>query len=267
MRPEEMYEFKEGELPLERAVRDGGFCGIFRRIGCIGDSLSAGEFESKRADGTTGFHDMYEYSWGSYIGRDVGCEIVNMGRDLMTAEEFVTSYADSKRFFAPENACQAYIIALGLNDLFTKSGPLGAIADVHPDSPEKNAPTFAGYLGRILSRFKKISPRCRFFLVSMPHQECDGCWNPTVEAHRDLLFEMAELYSHTYVLDLCEYFPRQNDEIRSLIYMGGHFNPMGYMYIARCFESYIDWYIRRDPRAFAEVPFIGTDLSYDEVLK
>ena len=267
MRPEEMYRFDPDEKPLDRTVADGGLCGIFRRIGCIGDSLSAGEFESKRADGTTGFHDMYEYSWGSYIGRDVGCEIVNMGRDLMTAEEFVTSYADSKRFFAPENACQAYIIALGVNDLFTKSGPLGSIANVHPDSPEKNAPTFAGYLGRILSRFKKISPRCRFFLVSMPHQECDGCWNPTVEAHRDLLVELTKLFSHSYVIDLCEYFPRQNEEIRSLIYMGGHFNPMGYMYIARCFESYIDWYIRRSPRDFAEVPFIGTDKRFHEVIK
>ncbi|MBR7032409.1 MAG: SGNH/GDSL hydrolase family protein [Clostridia bacterium] len=267
MRPEEMYGFRKGELPLERTVQDGGFCGIFRRIGCIGDSLSAGEFESRRADGTTGFHDMYEYSWGSYIGRDTGADIVNMGRDLMTAEEFVTSYADLMHFFDPALACQAYIIALGVNDLFTKNGPLGTIADVHPDAPEKNAPTFAGYLGRILSRFKKISPRCRFFLVSMPHQECEGRWNPTVEAHRDLLFEMAELYSHTYVLDLCEYFPRQNDEIRSLIYMGGHFNPMGYLYIARCFESYIDWYIRRSPRDFAEVPFIGTDKRFYEVIK
>ena len=267
MRPEEFYRFDPDEKPLDRTVTDGGLCGIFRRIGCIGDSLSAGEFESKRADGTTGFHDMYDYSWGSFIGRDVGCEIINMGRDLMTAEEFVNSYADSKRFFAPENACQAYIIALGVNDLFTKGGELGSIADVHPDEPEKNAENFAGYMGKLLSRLKKISPRCRLVLVSMPHQECEGCWNPTVEAHRDLLVEMTKIYSHAYVIDLCEYFPRQNDAIRELIYTGSHFNPMGYAYVARCFESYIDWYIRRDPRAFAEVPFIGTNLSYDEVIK
>ncbi|MBQ6261978.1 MAG: SGNH/GDSL hydrolase family protein [Clostridia bacterium] len=267
MRPEELYKFDPGEKPLERLAPGGGFTSIFRKIGCIGDSLSAGEFESKRDDGSTGFHDMYDYSWGSFIGRDVGCEIVNMGRDLMTAEEFVTSYADSKRFFAPENACQAYIIALGVNDLFTKGGALGSIDDVHPDDPGKNAANFAGYMGKLLSRLKAVSPRCRLFLVSMPHQECEGCWNPTVEAHRDLLVELTKLYSHAYVIDLCEYFPVQNDAIRELIYTGSHFNPMGYAYVARCFESYIDWFIRRDPRAFAEVPFIGTNLSYDEVLK
>ena len=31
----------EAELPLERLVTDGGFCGILRTIGCVGDSLSS----------------------------------------------------------------------------------------------------------------------------------------------------------------------------------------------------------------------------------
>ena len=39
------------EQPLDNIVTDGGFCGIFRTIGCIGDSLSSGEFESKNEDG------------------------------------------------------------------------------------------------------------------------------------------------------------------------------------------------------------------------
>ena len=39
------------EKPLDNLVEDGGFCGIFRTIGCIGDSLSSGEFESKDEEG------------------------------------------------------------------------------------------------------------------------------------------------------------------------------------------------------------------------
>ena len=31
----------EKEKPLDTLVKDGGFCGIFRRIGCVGDSLSS----------------------------------------------------------------------------------------------------------------------------------------------------------------------------------------------------------------------------------
>lgn len=56
-----------GEKPLDRIVTDGGMCAIFRRIACIGDSLSSGEFESVKEDGTHVYHDMYEYSWGSFI--------------------------------------------------------------------------------------------------------------------------------------------------------------------------------------------------------
>ena len=38
--------------PLETLVKDGGFVGIFRTIGCIGDSLSSGEFQSTKEDGS-----------------------------------------------------------------------------------------------------------------------------------------------------------------------------------------------------------------------
>ena len=31
--------------PLEQLAPNGGFCGIFHTIGCIGDSMSSGEFE------------------------------------------------------------------------------------------------------------------------------------------------------------------------------------------------------------------------------
>ena len=42
---EEMF-CDENEKPLEHRVTDGGFASIFRTIGCVGDSLSSGEFES-----------------------------------------------------------------------------------------------------------------------------------------------------------------------------------------------------------------------------
>ena len=53
------------EKPLDNLVTDGGFCGIFRTIGCIGDSLSSGELETYDEEGIRGYHDFYEYSWDS----------------------------------------------------------------------------------------------------------------------------------------------------------------------------------------------------------
>ena len=73
MNIETLYRFHDQtEKPLERLLPDGGFCGIFRTIACIGDSLSSGEFESMNEEGKRGYHDYYEYSWGQYIARTIG---------------------------------------------------------------------------------------------------------------------------------------------------------------------------------------------------
>ena len=52
--------FDEDEKPLDNLVTNGGFCGIFRTIGCVGDSLSSGELESLDENGNKGYHDYFE---------------------------------------------------------------------------------------------------------------------------------------------------------------------------------------------------------------
>ena len=55
---EKIYRFNdENEIPLEELVEDGGFSAIFRKIGCVGDSLSSGGHESLNEDGVKGYHD------------------------------------------------------------------------------------------------------------------------------------------------------------------------------------------------------------------
>ena len=49
----------ENEKPLDNLVTDGGFCGIFRRVGCVGDSMASGEMESLNDKNEKGFHDYY----------------------------------------------------------------------------------------------------------------------------------------------------------------------------------------------------------------
>ena len=117
----EFISIGQNEKPLDRMVTDGGFCGIFRTIGCIGDSLSSGEFESLNADGVKGYHDYYDYSWGQYIARSCGSTVYNFSRGGMTAEEFMTSYAEKCGAWSQEKVCQAYIIALGVNDIICQN--------------------------------------------------------------------------------------------------------------------------------------------------
>ena len=79
------YLLKPTEKPLDNIPEDGGFSAIFRTIACIGDSLSSGEFESRNPDGSRGYHDMFEYSWGQFIARQIGAKVYNFSRGGMTA--------------------------------------------------------------------------------------------------------------------------------------------------------------------------------------
>ena len=53
-----------------------------------------------------------------------------------------------------------------------------------------------------------------------------------------------------------------DDEFKKKFFMGGHMNPMGYIFTANIIDSYIDYIIRKNPDDFKNVPFINTDIRY-----
>ena len=134
----------ENEKPLDRLVADGGFVGIFRTICCIGDSLSSGEFEIIDKSGAKRYLDFYDYSWGQYIGRMAGSKVYNFSRGGMTAREYCENFANANNFWSSDKAANAYIIALGCNDILNRGEPIGEISDIKDDWRE-NAKTFIGY--------------------------------------------------------------------------------------------------------------------------
>lgn len=252
---EEYMHVDPNEKPLDNITVDGGLCSIFRTIGCIGDSLSSGEFESLSEEGKKGYHDYFDYSWGQYIARHAGLTAYNFSKGGMTAKQYWNTFAEEKGYWSPDLLCQAYIIALGVNDILNQKQELGKITDICLEDYSKNADNFAGYYGRIIQRLKSMQPHARFFLVTMPR---DG--SPRDEqksAHAALLHEMAELFDYTYVIDLHRYAPIYDAEFKRRYYLGGHMNPAGYILTARMMESYIDYIVRHNPEDFLQIPFIG----------
>lgn len=244
------------EKPLDRIVDDGGFTAIFRTIGCIGDSLSSGEFESTDPEKTKkGYHDYFEYSWGQYIARAAGCKVYNFSKGGMTAKQYWESFAESNDFWNPDKLCQAYIIALGVNDLFGQKQELGSVSDIDRDDFGKNAETFCGYYARIIQRLKSMQPQARFFLMTMPRGRDNG--EEIIENHAKLLHELAKFFDYTYVIDFAKYAPIYDAEFKKKFYLGGHMNPMGYMLTAKMTMSYIDYIIRHNMEDFAQIGFIG----------
>lgn len=249
--------FDENEKPLDNLVADGGFLRIFRTIGCVGDSLSSGEFVSFTEDGVKGWHDYYEYSWGQFIARDAGCTVYNFSRGGMTAQGIWNGFGDECGLWDEDKKCQAYIIALGANDVLNNHMPVGSVADIDPEDPEKNNPeTFAGWYARIIMRLKQIQPYARFFLVTFANHE-----DPEINENgmREMLYELAEYFDRTYVVDLQKYGPVYDDEFKSRFYLDDHLNAAGYVLTAKLIESYIDYLVRHNIGDFHQIGFVGKE--------
>ncbi len=253
--------FNDNEKPLDNIPANGGFCGIFRKIACVGDSMSSGEFEAINDNGEKTYHDMFEYSWGQFFARMTGTTVYNFSRGGMTAKEYCESFAEQNDFWNEDKKCTAYIIALGVNDICNQKMPVGTVDDVDFENCENNKPTFAGYYAKIIQKYKKIQPDAKFFLMTVPN---DSVWGEKRFAHTELLYELTELFSNCYVLDIGKYGPVFDEDFKKKFFLGGHMNPCGYNLIGQMVMSYIDYIIRHNMDDFKQVGFIGTEYRYKE---
>ena len=248
------------EKPLDNLVGAYSNTAIFRRIAFIGDSLSSGEFETVNDDGSHGYHDMYEYSWGQYIARKNGLTAYNFSRGGMTTRWYVNCYAEENGFWDKEKACQAYVIALGVNDLFGHNMPIGTKDDITVTELKHESP-FISYYAEIVRRYKEISPDAKFFFVTFPN-EGERTDKVKFEGVTNALYALADHFDNSYVIDLYKYGPVYDDAFREKYYLHGHLNPMGYILTANLIDSYIDYIIRTNPDDFKEVGFIGSGIKY-----
>ena len=255
------FWFDPNEKPLDRIVTDGGFCGIMRTIACIGDSLSSGEFESRDENGQLGWHDMFDYSWGQYLARMAGLKAYNFSRGGMTAKEYINSFAESMGYWNKDLAAQGYIIALGVNDILNCRWPVGSVDDICLEDYTQNKPTFAGYYGQIIQRYKEIQPDAKFFFVTFPKGESPALEDACAE-HQAFLYKLTELFDNCYVIDLKEYGATYDAEFKQKFFVGGHMNAAGYLYTAQVIGSYIDYIIRHNMEDFSQIGFVGTPHKY-----
>ena len=257
----EKYLFSADEKPLDRLVDGYSNTSVFRKIAFIGDSLSSGEFETVDGEGKKGYHDLFEYSWGQYIARKNGLVAYNFSRGGMTAENYFKNFAEQRGFWSQDLAAQAYVIALGVNDIYNRGYEIGSISDIDPSDYTKNKPTFAGYYAAIVSKYKQISPDAKFFFVTFPNEP-----NPNKEEKRKntikLLYDLAEYFDNAYVIDLYKYGPVYDEKFREKYFLHSHMNPMGYILTAQMIDSHIDYIVRHDPKSFSQIGFVNSGIKY-----
>ena len=171
-----------------------------------------------------------------------------------------TSFANSRGYWKRELAANAYIIALGVNDLINNDTPIGDISDICPEDPKKNADTYIGNYAYIIQRYKVIQPDAKFFLVTIPRSSDRGEKRmKKALAQRDAIYKLAEHFDNCYVIDLYEYAPDFDAEFRDTFFLYGHMSPAGYLLISRLLVSYIDYIIRHNMKDFKNVGFMGVD--------
>lgn len=251
---------EDSELPLDRMIEGGGFVPILQNIACVGDSLASGELQLNHEDGSQHYFDFYEYSWGKFIEKQTGVFTRVFAQGGMTAKTYRTSFANSRGYWKRELAANAYIIALGVNDLINNDTPIGDISDICPEDPKKNADTYIGNYAYIIQRYKVIQPDAKFFLVTIPRSSDRGEKRmKKALAQRDAIYKLAEHFDNCYVIDLYEYAPDFDAEFRDTFFLYGHMSPAGYLLISRLLVSYIDYIIRHNMKDFKNVGFMGVD--------
>ena len=248
------------EKPLDTLVGGYSNTAIFRTMAFVGDSLSSGEFQTRKPDGSFGYHDLYEYSWGQFIARKNGLKAYNFSKGGMTAKCYIESFAQERGFWDPDKACQAYVIAMGVNDIYNQKMPIGDKADITATEFPQGRP-YISYYAEIVRRYKQISPDAKFFFVTFPNEGSNR--NPAVsDAMVDAMYALAEHFENAYVIDLYKYGPVFDDAFREKYFLYGHMTPAGYLYFANLMDSYIDYIIRTNPADFKYVGLIGTNIPY-----
>lgn len=260
----ENYYYSENEKPLDRMPKNGGFAAIFRTIACIGDSLSSGEFQVKQEKGEGfNYYDEYEYSWGQFMARTLGSKVYNFSRGGMSAKWYLDSFAKENNFFSPTLKAQAYIVALGVNDvtaMLNQNLQFGSEKDIVTDPNAPVAETFVGYYTKILALYRAIAPRAKFFLMTCPNDVgATPDRVPLYDKHQALLHTLAEKFENTYVLDFREYAPCYDEKFHENFFLNGHLTATGYCLTAELVLSYIDYIIRKNPEDFK---YVGVPDSY-----
>ena len=248
------YEVMNNEKPLDNLLSGYSFTSIFRKIAFVGDSMSSGEFEEIDKNGNRHNYDMYDYSWGQFIARKNGLTAYNFSRGGMTAKEYIDSFAEANGFWDKEKACQAYVVALGANDIINQNMNPGNDEDMI----NYNTTTYIGAYSEIIRRYKEISPDAKFFLMTLPKDEKFGNEESYLTINK-AINTLVTYFENTYIIDLYKFAPIFDAEFRKKYFLYGHMNAMGYIRIAEMVDSYIDYIIRNNMDDFFNVPFINFD--------
>lgn len=242
--------------PLSTILKTTGMLDIFHTVGCIGDSLMAGQSCSNET-GAVVYHNTTDYSWPACLAKATNNVYYNWAVGGVTSKNWQT-HPQAIECFDGNHLCTAYIIGLGQNDS-NQNVSVGSVNDINLTDYTQNNDTFYGNYGKIIQKIKEIQPKAKIFVITDPKPKTEeGGYNQAVRSMETIFSDVYCLDLFTYASDI--YFGQGSliNEIRR----NGHFNAFGYKLMAEIIATYIDWYVRKYYQEFQQVEFIGTNFSW-----
>lgn len=196
------YEFSQ-MLVTENHYK--GMLSMFTRIGCVGDSFTAGTIFQNASDRVVARGSSYPAN----LARLYGIEAINYGASGATTKDYLAR-PDGISKILNDDPCQLYIIALGLNDK-TQNVDVGTINDIHEDYTE-NPNTFIGNMGRIIAQIHNHAPNAKIVLLkSLWPVNLPISYTPSkyYNYNNEALIAIANYYNIPVIETLDNYFLRK----------------------------------------------------------
>lgn len=268
---EELSNMLDWKYPQNPLIEFGGEIMCFQSIACMGDSLTAGNLDYNSGEGgeTTIPGTSYPEQLAAMTGKTVhncgyGGACATNSETAVTEGHSYLDIAEAKGWFGDDYKAQAYVIALGTNDLSYYGAFDGDVStDINADDYTQNAKTSVGGYAAIIQRILSVQPKAKIFCVTLPRTRNVGTAESIMTATNDKIAAIADLFG-AYVIDLWTYGTAASEvsAFKLHYYNGSHLNAMGYALHARRIISYINWIIRNNAEDFRTAAFIGTEYAY-----
>lgn len=250
-----------GQDPLDVISSDANFVSSFDRIGCLGDSLTAGNLNYNGS--SSGEYVGTNTSYPTMLSKFTGNTVLNFGQGGASAKGYI-SIAANKGVFEDSSKCDAYIISLGTNDIgYNGSFDGDVTTDIDLQNYENNANTSVGQYAKLIQKILEIQPKAKIFCSCIPNTRNTVS---TITNANTKIKAIAELFQNNcYVMDFQTYGVKAEDvdAWKSKYYNGGHLNALGYNLFAKMVLSYMNWIIENNPNHFRNIGFIGTDYDWN----
>ena len=226
----------------------------FKKYGVVGDSLSSGECVHNDS-GSNVYTDFYHFSWIQFLARKTGNPAINFSKGGLTTRSWLSnSEYGLAKLLDPDNKCDCYVIALGVNDVNSLgSGYLGTSEDIDISDPTQSEDTFYGNYAKIIGYIRQMQPKAIIFCLTMPNPTEDS----TVDDFNNAIGDITSILSTNLITLTTDDFNKTRINRR-----WGHYNAWGYNQWCDIIAKHINEYMIKYPDKFKQIEFIGTNYSW-----